>query len=161
MILPAPAILAALTAARPIPPQPITAHRLARGHVRRVNTAPAPVVTAQPISAARSSGMSRSIATQAFSCTSICSAKADRLRICASGLSPVGQARRARSLARRVDGIDAQRRVAGDAELAAAAEHREAGHDVIADLDGRDIAADPASTTPAASCPGMVGIACG
>ena len=38
------------------------------------DTAPAPVVTAQPISAARSSGISGSIATQACSWTSICSA---------------------------------------------------------------------------------------
>ena len=74
MILPAPAILAALTAARPIPPQP-TMQTVSPGVTSvALNTAPAPVVTAHPISAARSSGMSRSIATQACSWTSICSA---------------------------------------------------------------------------------------
>ncbi len=38
------------------------------------STAPTPVVTPQPIRAARSSGMLSSIFTSAFSCTSICSA---------------------------------------------------------------------------------------
>ncbi|MGX1297712.1 hypothetical protein AB7M75_007620 [Bradyrhizobium ottawaense] len=37
-------------------------------------------MTPQPISAARSSGISFRILTIAFSCTSICSAKDDRLR---------------------------------------------------------------------------------
>src|ERR1700743_2133552 len=37
-------------------------------------------MTPQPISAARSSGMSWRILTMAFSCTSICSANDDRLR---------------------------------------------------------------------------------
>ena len=42
--------------------------------------APTPVITEQPIRAARSSGMSLRIATQACSWTSICSAKDDRFR---------------------------------------------------------------------------------
>ena len=42
--------------------------------------APKPVMTPQPIRAARSSGMSLRIFTMAFSCTSICSAKDERLR---------------------------------------------------------------------------------
>ena len=41
-------------------------------------TAPKPVVTAQPISAARSSGMSGRIFTSACSWISICSAKEER-----------------------------------------------------------------------------------
>ena len=41
-------------------------------------TAPTPVSTPQPTSAARSSGTSGLIFTNAFSCTSICSAKDDR-----------------------------------------------------------------------------------
>ena len=42
-------------------------------------TAPKPVMTPQPINAARSSGMSLRIFTTAFSCTSICSANEERL----------------------------------------------------------------------------------
>ena len=43
-----------------------------------LSTAPTPVVTPQPISAARSSGMSLRIFTTAFSCTSIFSANDER-----------------------------------------------------------------------------------
>ncbi|MCY1422386.1 hypothetical protein D9M71_380630 [compost metagenome] len=75
---PAPANTAPLIAARPMPPQPITATVSPGRTLAVLNTAPVPVVTAQPSSAARSIGMSRRIDTQAFSCTSICSAKADR-----------------------------------------------------------------------------------
>src|SRR4029077_8360980 len=45
-----------------------------------LKTAPTPVMTPQPISAARSSGMSSRTFTIAFSCTNICSAKDDMLR---------------------------------------------------------------------------------
>src|SRR5262249_7802035 len=45
-----------------------------------LNTAPTPVITPQPTSAARSSGISGSIFTVAFSCTSICSANEDKLK---------------------------------------------------------------------------------
>ena len=61
-------------AARPTPPQPNTA-TVEPGSMRAVlSTAPTPVVTPQPISAARSSGMSSRIFTSAFSWTSIFSA---------------------------------------------------------------------------------------
>ena len=74
MIMPAPAMRAPWIAARPTPPAPNTA-TVAPGSTRAVlSTAPTPVVTPQPISAARSSGMSSRIFTTAFSCTSICSA---------------------------------------------------------------------------------------
>ena len=43
-------------------------------------TAPYPVTTPQPISAARSSGMSSRTFTSACSCTTICSANDDRFR---------------------------------------------------------------------------------
>ncbi|MNN30825.1 hypothetical protein D3C81_1444850 [compost metagenome] len=86
MIRPAPASAAPLMAARPMPPHPITATVSPGRTLAVLNTAPVPVVTAQPSSAARSSGMSRRIATQAFSCTSICSANPDRLTNCGIGL---------------------------------------------------------------------------
>src|SRR5881227_3081227 len=64
----------------PTPPQPITT-TLSPGETLAVfTTAPYPVMTPHPIRAARSSGMSLRILTMAFSCTSICSAKDDRLR---------------------------------------------------------------------------------
>ena len=82
MIRPAPAIAAPLIAARPTPPQPITA-TVSPGRTLEVwITAPTPVITPQPIRAARSSGMSLRMATQACSWISICSAKDDRLRNC-------------------------------------------------------------------------------
>ena len=79
MIRPAPAIAAPLMAASPTPPQPMTA-TVSPGRTWLVwITAPTPVVTPQPISAARSSGMSLRIATQPCSCTSICSANDPKL----------------------------------------------------------------------------------
>ena len=87
--LPAPAIFAALIAASPTPPQPTT-HTVSPGTTRAaLKIAPAPVVTAQPRIAARSSGISGSIRTQACSWTSICSAYALRFSICATGRSPI------------------------------------------------------------------------
>ena len=70
----APAIRAPWIAARPTPPHPKTA-TVEPGSIRAVlSTAPTPVVTPHPMSAARSSGMSLPIFTSAFSCTSIFSA---------------------------------------------------------------------------------------
>ena len=58
-----------------MPPQPITA-TVSPGRTFAVFiTAPTPVVTPQPMSAALSSGMSGRIFTTKFSCTSSCSAK--------------------------------------------------------------------------------------
>ncbi|MCY1546703.1 hypothetical protein D9M68_827160 [compost metagenome] len=74
MIRPAPASAAPLMVDKPIPPQPSTATVSPGRTLAVLNTAPVPVVTAQPSSAARSSGISRRIATSACSCTSICSA---------------------------------------------------------------------------------------
>src|SRR5438477_6322068 len=80
MIRSAPAKAAPLTADSPTPPQPITATVAPGSTLAALNTAPTPVITPQPTSAARSSGMSSSIFTIEFSCTSICSAKDDRFR---------------------------------------------------------------------------------
>ena len=74
MMRAAPASAAPLIADRPTPPQPITATVSPGSTLAVWNTAPTPVITPQPISAARSSGMSSRIFTTAFSCTSICSA---------------------------------------------------------------------------------------
>ena len=79
MIRSAPASAAPLTADSPTPPQPITATVAPGSTLAALNTAPTPVITPQPTSAARSSGMSSSIFTIEFSCTSICSPKDDRL----------------------------------------------------------------------------------
>ena len=63
-----------------MPPQPMTT-TVSPGATRAVlKMAPVPVTTAQPINAARSSGISLRIFTIAFSCTSICSANEDKLR---------------------------------------------------------------------------------
>jgi len=69
-----------LTADSPTPPQPITATVAPGSTLAALNTAPTPVITPQPTSAARSSGISSSIFTIEFSCTSICSPNDDRLK---------------------------------------------------------------------------------
>ena len=79
MIRPAPAMAAPLIADSPTPPQPITATVLPTSIFAVLMTAPKPVVTPQPMSAARSNGMSSRIFTSACSWTSIISAKAERL----------------------------------------------------------------------------------
>ena len=65
MTLPAPAMAAPWMQLRPMPPQPITATVEPGSTLAVLNTAPTPVVTPQPISAARSSGMSSRIFTSA------------------------------------------------------------------------------------------------
>ena len=78
MMREAPARSAPLIVDRPMPPQPMTA-TVDPGSTAAVrNAAPTPVITAQPMTAARSSGMSFRIFTTAFSCTSICSANEAR-----------------------------------------------------------------------------------
>ena len=79
MMRPAPAIAAPLIAERPTPPQPMTATVLPTSTFAVLMTAPTPVVTPQPMSAARSSGISGRIFTSACSWISICSANDDRL----------------------------------------------------------------------------------
>ena len=85
IILPAPAIRAAWMAARPIPPAPKTATVSPASTRAVLNTAPTPVMTPQPISEARSRGISSRIFTIACSWTSICSANDERLRNCQAG----------------------------------------------------------------------------
>ena len=102
MIRPAPAIRAALTVARPTPPQPITATLSPGVSLQALKIVPAPVVTAQPITAALSSGISGSIATQACSWISMPSAKAERLSICATGLPSAWAMRGGAPFGRRV-----------------------------------------------------------
>jgi hypothetical protein len=141
MMRPAPAIAAPLIAARPTPPQPMTA-TVSPGRTLEVwIAAPTPVITEQPIRAARSSGMSLRIATQACSWISICSAKDDRFRNCCIG--PVAAFRRGSSLGVALGvGRHAQRQVAGQAGFAVAAIGRQAGDDVVARLHGADFRAD-------------------
>ena len=78
MMRPAPTIAAAWIALSPMPPQPITATVSPGRTCAVLITAPTPVVTPQPMSAALSSGMSGRIFTSMCSCTSSCSAKLDR-----------------------------------------------------------------------------------
>ena len=88
----------------PMPPQPITA-TVSPGRTFEVwIAAPTPVITAQPIRAARSSGISLRIATHACSWISICSAKDDRCEnwlIFSSTLCSRGSS----ALPRRVSGL--------------------------------------------------------
>ena len=141
MMRPAPAIAAPLIADRPMPPQPITATVSPGSTLAVLNTAPTPVITPQPISAARSSGMSSRIFTTAFSCTSICSAKDDRLMNWWIG-SAFSRSRRVVARRQLDLGVGAERRPARQALLAVAAEHRQAGDDVVAGLDVGDVGAD-------------------
>ena len=91
--------------ASPTPPQPITA-TVSPGRTLAVwVTAPMPVVTAQPIRAARSSGMSLRMAVQACSCTSMCSAKADRFRYWVMAAPSGSDSRGGSSLPRWVSGL--------------------------------------------------------
>ena len=78
MIRPAPAMAAPLMQDSPIPPQPITTTVLPTSTLAVLCTAPTPVVTAQPIKAALSSGMSLRIFTRACSWARICSANDDK-----------------------------------------------------------------------------------
>src|SRR5690348_3170785 len=88
----APAMAAPLTADRPIPPQPNTATVEPGGTFAVFITAPAPVMTPHPTSAATFSGISSAIFTTAFSCTSNCSANDDRLANCPT-VSPFQKSR--------------------------------------------------------------------
>ena len=69
----------------PTPPQPITTTVSPGRTLAVLMAAPTPVTTAQPSTAARSSGISRGITATEFSCTSTCSAKPPRLAICRTG----------------------------------------------------------------------------
>jgi hypothetical protein len=80
MIRSAPASAAPFTVDSPTPPQPITATVEPGSTFAALNTAPTPVSTPQPTSAARSSGMSGSIFAIEFSCTSICSPNDERFK---------------------------------------------------------------------------------
>ena len=78
MIIPAPPMRAPWIAASPTPPAPNTATEDPGSIFAVFSTAPTPVITPQPTSAARSSGTSSRIFTTAFSCSSIFSAYAPR-----------------------------------------------------------------------------------
>ena len=67
MTWPAPAMAAPWMQLSPTPPHPITATVEPGSTLAVLNTAPTPVVTPQPIRAARSSGMSSRIFTSACS----------------------------------------------------------------------------------------------
>ena len=74
----APTATAAISAERPTPPHPITATR-SPGRTPAVRqTAPTPVVTAQPTSAATSNGTSSGMRTHERSGTTHASAKVER-----------------------------------------------------------------------------------
>ena len=73
---------------RPIPPQPMTATVDPACTRAPLTTDPMPVITAQPSSAARSSGSSSGTFTTALRCTTICSAKAPSPVIGVTGTSP-------------------------------------------------------------------------
>ena len=74
----APAATAAMSAERPTPPQPITAKRSPGRNPAVRQTAPTPVETPQPTSAATSNGMSSAIGTHERSETTHASANVER-----------------------------------------------------------------------------------
>ena len=85
-----------------MPPAPITQTRLPGSTLAVRNTAPMPVVTPQPISAARSRGMSSVIFTRPFWWTSIFSAKPPRRANWSTGVPSSRLRRGAASRAREV-----------------------------------------------------------
>src|SRR5262249_14210647 len=141
MMRSAPASAAPLTADNPTPPQPMMATVAPGSTLAALNTAPTPVITPQPTSAARSSGMSGSIFTIEFSCTNISSAKDDRLRHRVHRLPPLP--RRARgSAGRHLDlGFPEKMGGAGTAWGGGPAKHRKARNAVATGLHIRDAGA--------------------
>ena len=142
MTRPAPAMAAPWMQLRPTPPQPITATVEPGSTLAVLNTAPTPVVTPQPISAARSRGMSLRIFTSACSWISICSAKRRQVEELVHRRAGVGQPRRVAGAAPGASLLVAQRQVAGEAVLAVAAVDRQAGDHVVARLHVADLVAD-------------------
>ena len=78
--VPAPASRAPNSAARPTPPRPNTATLWPVCTSAELTTAPTPVSTAQPNSAATSKGRASGIFTAEWVLTTMCSAKADTPR---------------------------------------------------------------------------------
>ncbi len=156
MIRPAPAIRAALIVARPTPPQPITATVSPGTSLQALKMVPAPVVTAQPITAARSSGIALSMATQACSWTSIASAKPERLSIWAIALPSPAVIRGGAPRARRVSppGQSDIRPVTQYSQWPQKAERQVTTWSPTFTV---RTSLPTASTTPAASWPGMQG----
>ena len=134
MIRSAPAMAAPLIVASPMPPQPTTATTEPAGTCAVRNTAPVPVMTAQPRRAARSRGMSWRIFTSALRCTSIFSANPDRLNTWLTGSPLIGQPPR---LPRRLldVGVCTEREAPPEALLARAAEHSERAYHMVAGLE--------------------------
>ena len=89
----APATTAPCTTFRPMPPQPMTATVAPGGTFAVLNTAPRPVVTAQPTSAATSTGTLSSIFNSACSGRSICSANPPTPANWSTGDAVLGQRR--------------------------------------------------------------------
>ena len=76
-IVPAPTSRSAWIALSPMPPTPITTARSPASTCTRLNTAPAPVSTPQPIRQAEARGTSFGIGTACVAFTSVSSAKDD------------------------------------------------------------------------------------
>ena len=136
------------SAARPTPPRPNTATRLAHPHLRASSTtAPTPVSTAQPNSAAISNGSAGSTFTAERAETTTWSANAETPRWWCRSLPPSGCQRRvaAEQLAgdvRRGAGL-AQRGAARAARLAVAAGRDERQDHVVAGLEAVGVRARP------------------
>ena len=136
MMRSAPAMRAPWITFRPTPPQPNTATDEPGSTFAVLNTAPTPVVTAQPTSAARSSGIFGSIFTRlsteqrgVLGHHAAAGEDVERLaRRVARAQRAVG--RRGERLAL----LEAQHRPAGGAEAALAAHVDEGGDDVVAGL---------------------------
>ena len=90
---PAPAMRAPWITFRPTPPQPNTATEAPGFTLAVLNTAPTPVVTAQPTSAARSSGTAGSIFTRLSTCSTAYSAITPQPENTLSGFPPASRVR--------------------------------------------------------------------
>ncbi len=156
----APARLAPSKAENPTPPSPTTA-TVEPGETRAVlSTAPTPVSTAQPKSAASSNGNSGSILISECRDTVAYSAKAEQPRMMVMRRTVAAQPPRARE--QRARGIGRRARFAQcgaslRARQAMPATRHEHQHHVIALLEVIHAGPD-SSTVPAASCPSTMGV---
>ena len=139
----APAMRAPLTALRPTPPAPKITTVSPACTFAVFKTEPAPVTTPQPSSAAWAKGMSFGTTASWFSWMSALFGEAaqpealeqaGRRRGSDAGLRPVGAAL--------TSGMLALEGAAGQASSARSARLRERTHDVIADVELRDVGAD-------------------
>ena len=140
MMRDAPAIAAPFTADRPMPPQPITATVAPGSTFAAWNTAPTPVITPQPTSARDRAERRRDLHHRMLVHQHVLGERRQVERLVQHLAFPGQPPRRAGQQLHL--GVLAEIGMAGHALRALAAEHRQAGDDVIAGLHVGDVLAD-------------------